>query len=77
MNIFPRFNREGAPCLICQTCEEGQATLIPIDGTETDFIEEAIQVHVECLNLRLHGKMIYHNGIGIETKVTPTPEGKP
>jgi len=52
MKIFKQFNKNGKPCPICGTKKSGQVTLIPIDGTEKDHISEAMQVHVDCIELR-------------------------
>lgn len=56
MKIFNQFNTTGPACPICNTCNEGKAVLIPIDGTQEDNIAEALQVHLECLDLRLDKK---------------------
>ena len=40
-------------CPICGEKKDGQAVLIPIDGTEKGNIEKAEQVHLDCLSLRM------------------------
>jgi hypothetical protein len=40
-------------CPICKTNKNGKAVLIGIDGTQKDNIEEAMQVHLDCINLRV------------------------
>ena len=51
MKIFENFN-QNSNCPICKTNKEGKAVLIPIDGTNKDNISEAIQVHLDCIELR-------------------------
>ena len=38
-------------CPICKTKDEKEVVLIPIVGKQEGFNCEAIQVHLECLNL--------------------------
>jgi hypothetical protein len=52
MKIFEHFNQSSI-CPICGTNEDKPATLIGIDGTEDGGNMEALQVHVDCLNIRL------------------------
>ena len=52
MRVFKNFNQT-TNCPICKTNAGGEATLISKDGTEKDGIEEAEQVHVGCLRLRI------------------------
>ena len=62
MKIFEHFNQENQPCPICQKHTDGQAVLIPIDGTANDGICEAMQVHLDCISLRWkreQGHIIY------------------
>lgn len=61
MRTFDRFNTSGAPCPICGTHAAKPPVLIPIHGTEDDGICEALQVHLDCINLtayRENGKII-------------------
>jgi len=51
MKIFKQFNTSGN-CFICNTNENKPCVLIPKDNTEDDGIEEAEQVHIDCINLR-------------------------
>ena len=53
MKIFESFN-QSTICPICNTSNEGQAVLIPIDGTDKDRNCEAIQVHLDCIELRVN-----------------------
>lgn len=41
----------GELCPICGTSEDKQSTLVTIDGTKIDNRSQAIQVHVDCLDL--------------------------
>ena len=41
-------------CPICSTSKEGEAILIPINGTEDGNNMEAQPIHVDCLNLSLN-----------------------
>ncbi len=63
MRTFENFNDTGDPCPICGTVKNTPPVLIPIDGTNEDNISEAIQVHLECLNLRVakdNKKMVFY-----------------
>lgn len=53
MRTFDHFNKHGAPCPICGTHDDKPPVLISIDGTEDDGISEALQVHLECIQLRV------------------------
>jgi hypothetical protein len=52
MKIFPNFNQNGPPCLICKTNADKPCVLIPIDRTREGNKEKAIAVHVDCIDLR-------------------------
>lgn len=52
MRIFERFNQD-TKCMICGTNNEGKAVLIGMDGTQRDSIEQAQQVHLDCISLRM------------------------
>ena len=52
MRIFDKFN-PASTCLICRTNKEGKAVLLPDYSTEKDGTCEAIQVHLECLDLAI------------------------
>lgn len=53
MRVFNGFNNSGGSvCPVCQTGEDKQTVLIGIDGTEDGNNIEAIQVHLDCINLR-------------------------
>ena len=47
-------------CLICGTSKKGKCFLAGKDGTAKDRIEEAVPVHVECLD-----KIRYSPDVGI------------
>jgi len=51
MKIFEHFNNSGEPCPICNTRDDKPAVLIAIDGTQFDGICEAMQVHIDCIEL--------------------------
>jgi len=54
MRTFEHFNQSGEDvCPICGTNEDKELVLIPIVGTEDGNIEEAIQVHSQCLQENL------------------------
>ncbi|RMG79791.1 MAG: hypothetical protein D6707_07535 [Bacteroidetes bacterium] len=48
--MFEHFNQT-TNCPICNTNKDGKAVLIPIEGTEDDGIMEAMQVHLDCIDL--------------------------
>ena len=53
MRIFehPNMNGEWA-CPICGTDDNKPVTLVAIEGTEEGGVCEAVQTHIECINLR-------------------------
>jgi len=52
LKYFDHFNTNTIPCPVCQTRTDIKTILIPIDGTKEDGICEAIQVHLDCIDLR-------------------------
>ena len=55
MRIFKHANMFGGwECPICHTSEDKPVVLIGIDGTQDGRNEQAEQVHVDCLDLRLY-----------------------
>jgi hypothetical protein len=61
MRAFEHFNSSGAPCPICGTVDDKPPVLISIQGTSNDGICEAVQVHLDCINLiayRDNGKIV-------------------
>ena len=53
MRVFERFNQHGKDvCPICKTNECKQTVLVIVDGTESGNVIEAIQVHLDCIDLR-------------------------
>lgn len=60
MKLFESPNLDGSwVCPICKTAEDKPVTLVGKAGTEDGSIMEAIQVHVDCLEL-----MIYYTDKG-------------
>jgi hypothetical protein len=61
----------GVTCPICGTAEDKPVTLVKIDGTFDGGLCEGMQVHVDCLDLRIkkvdNGKQVIYQIIG-ETK---------
>jgi hypothetical protein len=53
VRVFRDFNATTGPCPICGNSQHGEAVLVRKDGTARDGIEEATQVHLACLNLRI------------------------
>lgn len=52
MRIFKKFNdSHDAKCPVCKTAEMKEAVLVSIYGTQEGNIAEAIQVHLECIEL--------------------------
>jgi len=47
--IFEHFPREGNPCPLCNTNDDGPCFLAPIDGSANGRNCEAVCVHVECI----------------------------
>jgi len=53
MKVFKNMNTSGKEvCPICKTKENKEVVLIGIDGTEDGGNIQAIQVHLDCLDLR-------------------------
>lgn len=52
MKVFECFNQD-VKCMLCGKNTEGKAVLLPIDGTKDGNIERAIQVHLDCIDLRV------------------------
>lgn len=53
MKIFEHPNMIDFMCPICGKSDDKPIILVGIDGTEDGNIIEAIQVHVDCLDLRI------------------------
>jgi len=51
MKIFENFNESGK-CHVCGTNKPGKTVLVPLDSTSKDRIEQAVQIHLDCLELR-------------------------
>lgn len=52
MRIFPKMNiKAKEPCPICKTKKQKPVVLIPVQERVEGSNAEAIQVHVDCLNL--------------------------
>lgn len=68
MRIFTKMNVDGNDvCPICKTKEEKEVCLVGIDGTKEGNIMQAIQIHIECLELQIRkcddGSMIIYQAI--------------
>jgi len=53
MRVFKKMNINGLACPICKTKEQKEVVLIGLDGTEHKNVIEAIQVHLDCIDLRI------------------------
>jgi len=53
MKIFDHPNMTNFRCPICGESKDEPVVLVKIAGTEQDGIMEAIQVHVDCLDLTM------------------------
>ena len=52
MKIFPKMNiNVKEPCLICKTKKQTSIVLIPIQERVKGYNAEAVQIHVDCLDL--------------------------
>lgn len=52
------FKKPGSiPCIICGTSKDGECILIGKDGTVEGNNEEAVVVHLDCLQLRYSQEM--------------------
>lgn len=52
MKIFKELNPEGK-CAICGTNKIDQCILVGVDGTEDGNNMQAVQVHLDCIDLRI------------------------
>ena len=48
---FEHPNMNGFNCPVCHTRTDAPVVLVPIEGTESDGVCEALQVHSECYKL--------------------------
>ena len=55
MRIFKSIGQ--SKCVVCGTSKEGECALIGIDGTQDDGIEEALPIHLDCLELRYNQEL--------------------
>jgi len=55
MKIFEHMNTDDK-CPICGTNEDKPVTLIGVVGTEEDNNMEAVQIHIDCLDLLYYPK---------------------
>jgi len=55
MKIFKHFNQHeyARPCFICGLKKDGKTILVAMDGTEQENTEEAMQIHLDCINLQV------------------------
>ena len=51
MRTFEHFNKSGDPCPICKTHDDKPPVLVQISGTGDGNIAQAMQVHLECIEL--------------------------
>lgn len=62
MRIFKTFNDSvGSKCPICKTAEKKETALIGLNGTQEGHNVQAVQVHVDCLELlydKEHGLIV-------------------
>ena len=67
MKIFKEMNQSGEPCPICKNKKKKEVVLIPIDGTQKGNNEQALQVHLDCIDLRYspEGKAFYQK-VGVK-----------
>lgn len=68
MRVFKEMNITGKDvCPICKTKEKKEVVLIAKEGTQDGFNAEAIQVHLDCLDLWINEEMdIIYQKIGRE-----------
>lgn len=61
MKTFEEGNWSNDVCPICKTQNKGKVVLVGIDGTESGNNIQAIQIHLDCIELRynLDKKVIY------------------
>jgi len=52
MKTFQHINEQDV-CAICGSNRDEPVVLVPIDGTTDGNNEEAVQVHLSCINVRL------------------------
>jgi len=52
MKVFQHINEQDV-CAICGSNRDEQVVLVPIDSTRDGNHEQATQVHLDCLDLRL------------------------
>lgn len=77
MRIFEEFNQAGGVvCPICKTNKIEKTVLIQILGTTRDNIAEAMQVHLECLDLKIlrDADGATDGGVIFQTICRPVPE---
>ena len=60
MRSFEHFSQSGAPCSICGTLDDKPSVLVPIYGSDDGSNCEALQIHLDCINLT-----VYRNNISI------------
>lgn len=56
MKVFKHFNQSGDLCPICKTNDDKSAVLVSIYGTEEGNICQAMQIHLDCINLTAYYK---------------------
>ncbi len=65
MKVFDKPNPTCFTCPICGTSDEKPVTPMGVSGTEEGLSIQAIQVHIECLDLQIgdlpYSRLIYMN----------------
>ena len=65
MKTFEHFPKENI-CPICNTNEDEECTLIPVDGTESEKLEQATPVHTSCIyDIIENNQMRFQSEVGI------------
>ena len=55
MRVFPKPNHLGDwKCPICNLSDDGEVILAAIQGTQVGRISEAMQIHLNCVELTIH-----------------------
>lgn len=52
MKIFKQGNWDDDSCPLCNTKDEGEVVLVPIDGTQEGYTAQAKQIHAKCISER-------------------------
>ena len=71
MRVFKKGNwSKGVVCPICESSKDGEVVLVGVDETQEGYNIHAIQIHLDCIELRiteynpeLRGRLIYQKVI--------------